>query len=461
MTDRRDVDLRMWLTRLQSSDRLAIARPGLDLRFELAGLANRVDGQRALLAPQPESRNDGAVVACLLSRREWMAEALGIETAELLPEFQRAATQPLAPVEVDDAPCQEVIHEGDIDLTRILPIPTHNEHDSGPYITAGLFICRNPKTGVQNVSIHRLQVSGPDELGALLLPRHTLNFFQSAEAEDKDLDVAIVIGAPPACLLASQAIVPIDYDELGVAGALGGAPLEVVRCVGSPLKVPAHAEIIIEGRLRANVRAPEGPFGEFPQYYGERADRHVVTVHRITTRRSPLFHTIVGGGLEHLTLGCIPREATILNALQQLFPNVLDVHLPPGGTCRYHLYVKMRPRQRGEAKNVILGALSSHYDVKHVVGVDEDVDIHNPKMVEWAVATRFQADQDLVVVAGAEGSKLDPSTDAGLGAKMGLDATAPVGSPPFKFERIRVPGQAELDVDALVDDTARLEQFLE
>jgi 2,5-furandicarboxylate decarboxylase 1 len=450
------MELRDWLFRLEQTDRLAIAHPGVDLTFELAGIANRYDGTRALVAPGPKGHPQGVVISGLLSRREWMAEALGIASEDLLPVFQRAAMNPIAPVEIADAPCQQTVHDKDIDLTRLLPIPTHNEHDSGAYITAGLVICRNPKTGIQNVSIHRLQVSGPRELGALLLPRHTLAFFSAAEAKDEDLDVAVVIGSAPACLLASQAIVPIDFDELGIAGALGNAPVEVVRCKGSEIVVPANAEIVIEGHIRANRRAPEGPFGEFPQYYGERADRHVFEIDCVTTRRNPLFHTIVGGGLEHLILGCIPREATILNALQQLFPTVLDVHLPPGGTCRYHLYVKMRKMHRGEAKNVILGALASHYDVKHVVVVDEDVDIHNPEMVEWAVATRFQADRDLLIVPGGQGSKLDPSTDDGHGAKMGLDTTVPLGAPSFRFKRIRVPGQAEIDLDAVTDREARL-----
>lgn len=456
----RALGLRDWLRRLEATDRLAVARPGIALKFELAGLANRLDGNRALVVPAPKGHPDGTVISGLLSRRAWMAEALGVAEEDLVPAFQQAAKTPIAPLEIADAPCQMVRRDGDFDLTELFPIPTHNEHDSGAYITAGLVICRNTKTGLQNVAIHRLQVSGPRELGALLLPRHTLSYLTTAESAGQDLDVAVVIGSSPACLLASQAIVPLDFDEMGVAGALERAPVEVVRCIGSDIRVPANSEIVIEGRFKANRRAPEGPFGEFPQYYGERADRHVIEIDRVTTRRAPLFHTIVGGGLEHLILGCIPREATILNTLQQLFPNVLDVHLPPGGTCRYHLYVKLRTTHRGEAKNVILGALASHYDVKHVVVVDEDVDIHDPEMVEWAVATRFQADRDLVVVPGGQGSRLDPSTDDGLGAKMGLDATVPVGSPPFRFLRIRVPGQEEIDIDSITDPDATLADLL-
>ncbi len=199
------------------------------------------------------------------------------------------------------------------------------------------------------------------------------------------------------------------------------------------------------------MREPEGPFGEFPQYYGERAARHVMQVDAVTHRESPIFHMIVGGGLEHLLLGAIPREATILATLRRSFPGVEDVHLSLGGVGRYHLYVKLRKTQDGEGKNVLLGAFAAHYDIKHAIVVDTDVDIHDPAEVEWAVATRFQADRDLIVVPNSQGSKLDPSTQQGVGAKMGLDATIPLDAPPMRFKRIAVPGEAAVDLDAVID----------
>ena len=208
--------------------------------------------------------------------------------------------------------------------------------------------------------------------------------------------------------MASQAIVPIDHDELEISGALRGAPLPVTRCVTNEVRVPADAEIVLEGRLLAKVREPEGPFGEFPQYYGERAERHVIEIDALTHRESPIYHTIVGGGLEHLLLGGIPREASFLSALRRSFPCVRDLHLSRGGTCRYHLYVQVERPAPGEAKNVILGALGTHYDIKHVTVVDTDVDVHDPTEVEWAVATRFQADRDLVVVDGQPGLQARP-----------------------------------------------------
>lgn len=440
--------LRAWLDHLAAHDRLAVAQPDVSLRFELSAIAKRLDGRKATLFPRP-SGHPMPVISGLVSSRQWIADAMGVEPKDVLARFRHAATHPLAWEETRDAPVQEIVHRN-VDLAALLPLPTHNEHDSGAYITAGLMISRNPRTSVQNVSIHRCQLSGPNRLGVLLLPRHTHLFFEMAEQAGEPLDVAIVIGVDPLTLLASQAIAPVDFDELTIAGALHGRPLPVTRCVDSALRVPAEAEIVVEGRLLPQVREPEGPFGEFPQYYGERAARHVIDVSAVTHRRDPLFHTIVGGGLEHLLLGGIPREATLLDHLQRSFPNVRDVHLSLGGVCRYHLYVQIAKRQEGEAKNIMLGAFAGHYDVKHVIVVDDDVNIHDATEVEWAVATRFQADRDLVIVPESQGSRLDPSTRDGVGAKMGLDATRPLNAPEMKFKRIRVPGEEAVDLATVI-----------
>ena len=436
--------LRDWLDHLAARNRLAVVKPNADLRFEVAAYAKRLDGVRATLFPRPGGHAI-PVVSGLISDRGWMAEAMGVEPGEVLVRFQEAVLHPIPWVETNSAPAQEVIHRK-IDLARLLPLPTHNEHDYGPYISAGLMITRNPRTGKQNVSIHRCQLSGPNRLGVLLLPRHTHMFFEMAEETGKPLEAAIVVGIDPLTLLASQAIAPIDFDELEIAGALHREPLSVVKCTTSELRVPAEAEIVIEGRFLPGVREPEGPFGEFPQYYGERAERHVMEVDAVTHRNDAIFHTIVGGGLEHLLLGAIPREATLLAHLKRSFPNVRDVHLSRGGIMRYHLYVQIHKRQEGEAKNIMLGAFAGHYDIKHVIVVDEDVDIHNPQEVEWALATRFQADRDLVIVPQSQGSKLDPSTRNGVGAKMGMDATKPLGAQEMTFKRIRVPGEETIDV---------------
>lgn len=437
-------DLRAWLATLAARGELAVARENVSLIDELAAIAKRTERDKAVLFPRP-SGHDIPVAVNLFTQRSWVADALEVSEDALLAHFLAAAQNPLPWVEVTAAAAQEVVHTK-VDLLTQLPIPKHNELDSGPYITAGLLIARNPVTGVQNVSIHRCQISGPDRIGVLLLPRHTWSYFRMAEEAGQPLEIAIAIGVHPALLLASQAICSLDEDEMEIAGALLGRPVEMVKCKTNSVRVPAQSEIVVEGRILPKVREPEGPFGEFPQYYGPRAAREVIQVDAITHRRHPIFHTIVGGSFEHLVLGGVPREATLLQHLKRSFPSVLDVRLTRGGTCRYHLVVKINKMSEGEPKNIILGAFGGHYDIKQVVVVDKDVDISSADEIEWAIATRFQADRDMVVVSGAQGSKLDPSTDNGIGAKLGLDATAPISDDPLAFRRIRVKGEDEVDL---------------
>lgn len=465
-------DLRRWLAHLSESGRVAVMREGTPLRHTLAAIAKRLDGQQAAYFPRPDG-HAVPVVSGFMSRRAWIAEAMGVPESELLQRFRDAAERPVRWQEVagGDAPCQQVVHR-DRDVREVLPVPTHSEHDNGPYITAGLVIARNPATGVQNVSINRIQVHSKERMAILMLPRHLWAFYKEAEARGQALEVAVVIGIDPLTLLASQAIAPIDCDELEIAGALHGAPLRVTKCLTSEVRVPADSEIVIEGRILPDVKESEGPFGEFPKYYSAREHREVIQIDAITHRQDPIYHTIVPAEMEHLLLGSIPREATLLAHLQRSFPNVLDVHLAIGGVGRYHLYVKIRKTHEGQPKNVICAAFGAHYDIKQVIVVDDDVQVHEPQQVEWAVATRFQADRDLIVIQGAQGSALDPSTTIGqafgdgvappphlqgLSAKMGLDATKPVVYHEHVFTKVRVPGENEINLDAVIDPAARVD----
>ena len=438
--------LREWLDHLAARDRMVVLKPNLGLKFELAAYAKRFDGQRATVFPKPGG-HPIPVVSGIISDRGWMAEAMGVEPAEMLARFQDAAVNPLPWQEVTSAPAQEVVHRqanGQLDLAKILPLPTHNEHDGGPYIAAGIMVVRNPRTGKQNVSIHRCQLTGPNRLGVLVLPRHTFMFHRMAEEAGQPLDAAIVVGVDPLTLLASQAIVPMDQDELEIAGACSGGaaggevpderhpragrgrdrdrgaiPARRARAGRAVRRIPAVLRRARQPRGDGDRRgdAPQGR--DLPHHGGRRA-------------RAPL-------------LGAVPKEATLLTHLRRTFPGVLDVHLSPGGTMRFHLYVKIKKNHEGQGKNVILGAFAGSFDLKHVIVVDEDVDIHDPREVEWAVATRFQADRDLVIVPESQGSKLDPSNRDGVGAKMGLDATKPLAAPAMKFTRIRVPGEEAID----------------
>ena len=459
-----DFSFRSWMSHMARTARLAMVSRPVSLQHELAAIAKCLDGRKAVCFTQAGG-HAMPVVSGFMSQRAWIAEAMGVPQSRLLETFRRAADHPRDWEEISQAPCQQVQIRSEVDLMRLLPIPTHSEHDNGAYITAGLVIARNMRTGVQNVSINRLQVHSANHLGILMLPRHLHALYKEAEEKGDALAVAIVIGIDPLTLLSSQAILPIDTDELRVSSALHETPLKVAKCITSDVRVPAMSEIVIEGRLLPGVRALEGPFGEFPKYYSAQENREVIEVDAITHRQNPIFHTIIPAEMEQLLLGAIPREATILSFLQRSFPGVMDVRLSTGGVCRYHLYVKFRKRREGEPKNVIMGAFASHYDVKHVVVVDEDVDIHDPTQVEWAIATRFQAERDLVMVHGAQGSPLDPSTTVadsevgisdlpperqGISSKLGFDATKPVQYEGHVFTRVRIPGEDTVDLSGFI-----------
>jgi 2,5-furandicarboxylate decarboxylase 1 len=437
---------RTWLEYLQATERLAVIDREVSLDYEVAGVAKKLDGSKAAYFTKAGDY-DIPVVSGICSTREQFAEALETDQYSVILRFTEAAADPKECrfIKNREAPVKENIILQNIDLSAF-PIPVHHELDSGNYITAGLFIVRDPITRKQNVSIHRLQISGKDRLGVLLLPRHTHHLYKQAEEAGRPLECAIAIGVDPITLLASQASTPFGVDELEIASSLRGEPLEVVRCETVDIDVPAFAEIVLEGTILPHVREPEGPFGEFPKYYGPRDDKEVVQISAITHRNDPIFYTIVPAGYEHLLLGGIPREASLFQSVRQTVPSVTAVHMSPGGTCRYHAIISIKKRNEGEAKNAIIAAFANSFDIKHAVVVDEEVDIFNMEEVEWAIATRFQADKDLVVVHGSQGSKLDPSTDHGYGSKMGFDCTVPLKSEPMRYKRITIPGYEEINI---------------
>jgi 2,5-furandicarboxylate decarboxylase 1 len=210
-----------------------------------------------------------------------------------------------------------------------------------------------------------------------------------------------------------------------------------VKCETIDLEVPVESEIVLEGRILPNVREAEGPFGEYPKTYGPRAPRHVIEISAMTYRDHPIYHAIIPATMEHLLLGGIAREATMMQVIREATPNVKNVHLTPAGGCRYHVVVQLDQKHEGEAKNAIFGALTSSSEVKHVVVVDPDIDIYNPQDVEWAITNRVQASRDVFIIPGAMGNKLDPSSRNGVCDKMGIDATVPMSGEKERFEKVR------------------------
>ncbi len=375
---------------------------------------------------------DIPVVANVVASRRALAFALGVPESGLAAEYARRLKERIKPVVVPDAPFRRRVLTGDALDLQALPAPVYFPGDAGRYLTAGMLVARDPDTGVETEGYHRFQVKGRDRLGVSLHSRRRMFEYQRrAEARGQALPCAIVLGLHPLVSMGSLAYPPADVGKFEVVGGLLGEPLEVAPCATLDLHVPASAEIVIEGEILPGVREPEGPFGEFTGYFSRRSTEHVFVARAICTRERPWFQSIASGRAgDHITTLGLVREAEILNALTRTIPHVTAVHVPLSGTSSFSAYVAIRQSRPGEAKHVIPIVLGVDHYLKLVVVVDDDIDVFDEADVLWAVATRMQADRDLVVIPGSLGAILDPSADErGVTAKLGIDATRPFGQP--------------------------------
>jgi 2,5-furandicarboxylate decarboxylase 1 len=376
--------------------------------------------------------SDIPIICNVVASRRALAFALGVPEAGLALEYARRIKDPIKPVVVADPPFRQRVLTGpDLDLAR-LPIPTYFPGDAGRYLTAGLLVARDPETGVETEGYHRFQVKGRDRLGVSLHSRRRMFEYQRrAEALKQPLPCAIALGVHPLVSMGSLAYPPPDVGKFEVVGGLFGEPLEVAPCATIDLQVPAAAEIVIEGQILPGVREPEGPFGEFTGYFSRRSTEHVFVATAIAMRERPWFQSIGSGRAgDHITTLGLVREAEIHNAVSRVIPNVTGVHVPLSGTSSFTAYVAIKQSRPGEAKHVIPIVLGVDHYLKLVVVVDDDIDVFDESDVLWAIATRMQADRDLVTIAGSLGAMLDPSADdRGITAKLGIDATRPFGEP--------------------------------
>jgi UbiD family decarboxylase len=375
---------------------------------------------------------DMPIVCNVVASRRALAFALGVPESALASEYACRLKEPIKPVVVAEPTFRERVLTGpQVDL-GCLPIPTYFPGDAGRYLTAGLLVARDPDTGVETEGYHRFQVKGPARMGVSLHSRRRMFEYQRrAEARGEALPCAVVLGVHPLVSMGSLAYPPADVGKFAVVGGLFREPLRVAPCATVDLHVPAAAEIVIEGEILPGVREPEGPFGEFTGYFSRRSTEHVFVARAIGLRERPWFQSIGSGRAgDHITTLGLIREAEILNALSRVIPNVTGVHVPLSGTSSFSAYVSIKQSRPGEAKHVIPIVLGVDHYLKLVVVVDDDIDVFDESDVLWAVATRMQADRDLVVLSGSLGALLDPSSDErGVTAKLGIDATRPFGAP--------------------------------
>lgn len=323
-----------------------------------------------------------------------------------------------------------------------LPLLTHHGRDGGAYITSGIFVANDPQTGVPNLSFHRSLYVSDDELRIRLGSSHDLyRYQQAAEAQDKPLEAAILVGAPPEVFMAACVSLPPEGNELALAAAMRGQPLAMRPCKTIGLSVPADAEIVIEGRILPHVRRPEGPFGEFMGYYVEVGDNHVFEVTHVGWRKGAIFHGLICGSKEDLRPLEAATAARIYQALKSQVPGVLDVSCQP---TVMNTIIKIRKQYEGHGAHALLAAMGAHLDYnKFCVVVDEDVDIYDMDEVVWAFVTRGRADTRSMVVPNVPGFYRDPHKDHW--GRLALDATRPWGRE-AEFARKRIPGEEAIDL---------------
>lgn len=385
-----------------------------------------------------QGRPGPTAVGNLWPDRATMAAYFKVKIEELPDLLLHALEHPLAPKLVTEGVVWRAqVHEPD--LSR-WPVPQCYPKDAGKYLTSSIFSAT--WKGKRNLSYHRLWVKGPRGGPARIVPRHIDRMYREARKEGNELPVAIIVGAPPEVLLAAACSTDYAVDEMEVASALRqrvtGQPLPVAE-VESGIRVPAEAEIVMEGAITLEDDQ-EGPFLDILGIYDPVRTEPVIRVDRIHSVEQPVLHTILPGSEEHLLLMGLPREPFILRAVRSVVPGVRAVRLTEGGCGWLNGVVSIQKRRNGDGKNAIMAAFAGHGSMKHVTVVDADVDIFNDREVEWAVATRFQADKGLVVVPGATGSSLDPSaTKDGVTTKWGIDATLPIEAPREPFVRERFP----------------------
>ena len=416
------MSFRGFLEKLKSEGKLKEVKRSLSPVYEVSSSA----GKEPTLFTNV---NHGKVAMNLLGSRELLAEALGIAPEEIIQHLSSCSPDGIVKV-VNESPTRDVTEKPDLSK---LPILTHYEGDGAPYITAGVVV--SEYEGVMNASIHRLRVIGKDKLAVRLVEfRHTYNLHKKAAEKGDPLPIAIVIGIDPVTLFAISTRVP-EGQEFNYAAALKGEPLEVFECENG-IKVP-HAEYVLEGYIHPTELVDEGPFVDISGTYDLVRKQPVIHLTKMMHRRDPIYHALMPAANEHNIMMGVPYEPLIFKEVKKV-ADVRNVVMTPGGCWYFHAVVQIHKNSDEEAKKAIDASFAAHKSLKHVVIVDDDINIFDPNDVEFAIATRVKGDEDIYIYPNVRGSTLDPRSDNGIGTKMGIDATMDL-SKRWKFERAKRP----------------------
>ena len=434
-----------WLER--NGDLATVSRE-VDPRHELTAVLRRMQAtQNKALRFDRVKGSDIPVATNLFGFRRAIAASLDLEEGQLLKRLAALEGRKTPTEAVTDAPVQEVVKIGDIDVARDLPQIVYAEHDGGAYITAGVLIAPHPVTGVYNASWNRCQLVGEEKLRVRMMPpQHLGRYHAEAEALGQNLPCAIVIGAPPGLMMSAASKVPYETDELEVAGAWQQAPLRVVRCKTIPVDVPADAEIVIEGEVVAGVREEEGPFGEFTDAYVPVMRNHVFKVKAITRRRDAIYHAILAGGTEDLNLVGVPIQTEIYKKVSTFVPRIKDIGTPG---YVFGCVIAIEKDNEDQPKNALLAAMAAYSWSKVVVVVDADVNPFDAADVLWAIQTRATPETGIYNIPRIPSYTREDVRDIHRG-KVGIDATVPMDKREL-FARRRFPGEENVRLEDYLD----------
>jgi len=411
-------------------------RESLSRQYEIAAALRKFDGGKAVRVKEKET--GVSVVGGVNGERTRLFRSIGVTQETLYPTLIDATKNPMK-CETGEGPVKEVVKEGNL---NDIPVLTHFEGDPGPYITAGILHTKGPNGEHENVSFHRLLVLDNQHMAIRIVPRHLYRITQIAREQGlKSLDVSVTIGHHPATLL--SAALPANYgvSEFDVANRLLGGSLKLTQCEHVDALAPADAELVLEGKLRLDQDVTEGPFVDLSGTFDVQRQQPVIELVGVMHRKDYLYQGLLPSGSEHRLLMGMPREPRIWEYVRNVVPNVRGVNMTVGGMGWLHCVVSFEKYREGDPKNVLMAIFAAHPSLKHAVVVDSDIDPYDMQQVEWAIATRFKGDEDILLVPGARVSSLDPAGDQEkeLGCKVGIDATRPMFKDPIGFKQAEIP----------------------
>ncbi|UCH37392.1 MAG: UbiD family decarboxylase [Candidatus Bathyarchaeota archaeon] len=432
------LDLRGFINDLEKEGEVVHVEEEVAVKYEVSAVLEAFNGEKAVIF-EKVAGFPVKIVGGVCGTRSRIYKALKVNQAEFYMRLQHAISHPKTPKIVEDAPVKEVIENPSL---RRVPILTHFERDAGPYVTSAVLYARNTEEGIENVSIHRLLVVDDNHFAIRMVPRQLYRICQlSREKGKKAVDVSISVGLHPAVLLAASAPINFGVSEFDVANKLLDGKLPLVKCEHVDAYAPANAELVFEAQISLRQKVTEGPFVDLTSTYDVQRQQPLVEVIGVMRREDYIYQALLPAGSEHRLLMGMPQEVRIMEYVKNVVPSVKGINMTLGGCGWLHCVVSFEKFRDGDGKNVLMSIFSANPSIKHAIVVDADIDPYNMRQVEWAIATRFRGDRDLLIIPNTRVSSLDPTADQKLelGCKVGFDATKPFSKPKESFEIAKNP----------------------